>query len=122
MIRLKCLLKKLGIYIILLVLIVFICSLLNLIGVNSTITNLILFLFNIVLFIVYGFKNGIKSKEKGYLSGLKIGLIMILILFIVNLIVARIIFSLPLFVYYLTLLLSSTFGGMVGISKKKEEN
>lgn len=114
--------KNIGFYLLFLVLIIFVCSLLNLIGVNSTITNFILFIFNIALFIIYGYKNGIKANEKGYLAGLRISTILMLILVIVNLITVRNIFNFTSLIYYLILLLSGTFGGMIGISKKKEEN
>ena len=46
----KYFMKYLGYYVISLILLIFICSLLNLVGVNSTITNLILFIFNATLF------------------------------------------------------------------------
>lgn len=115
-------LKNIGFYLLFLVLLIFICSLLNLIGVNSTITNLLLFIFNIILFLIYGFKNGIKSKEKGYWAGLKISLCLLLILIITNLLLVRTFFQLSTIIYYIILLLTGTFGGMLGISKKKEEN
>ena len=98
-------LKSIGFYTLFLILIIFICSLLNLIGVNSTITNLILFIFNVVLFLIYGFKTGNKSKEKGYLEGIKISLLLLIILFIINIITTRNIFSISTFIYYLILLL-----------------
>lgn len=116
------LVKQIGFYLLFLILIIFICSLLNLIGVNSTITNFILFIFNTILFFIYGFKNGIKSKEKGFLAGLRISLIMILILVIANIILVRNIFNVTTLIYYLVLLLVGTFGGMLGINKKKEED
>ena len=114
-------LQNIGFYTLFLILLVFICSLLNLIGVNSTITNLILFLFNVVLFLIYGFKNGINSKEKGYLAGFKIALLLLLILLLLNFFTMHYIFNLPTMIYYLILLLTGTFGGMLGISKKKED-
>ena len=114
-------LKKIGFYIIFLILVTFLCSLLNLIGVNSTVTNLILFIFNAVLFLIYGFKFGVKAKKQGYLAGLKIGVILIIILFIINIVISQKTFSISMIIYYLILLLCSTLGGMLGISKKKED-
>ncbi len=118
----KILFKQLGFYLLFLVLLSFLCSLLNLMGLNSTITNLLLFIFNVASFLVLGFKNGIKSKEKGYLAGLKIGLCLLLILFLINLLVAQKVFTISLLIYYLILILTAVFGGMLGISKKKEDN
>lgn len=113
-------LKNVGFYLLFLILVIFICSLLNLIGVNSTITNLLLFIFNLGLFLIYGFKTGIKSKEKGYLAGLKISLLLLLILILINLITTKNIFNFTTLIYYLILLLTGTFGGMLGISKHKD--
>lgn len=118
----KIIAKQLGFYLIFLVLLIFICSLLNLIGLNSTVTNLILFIFNALAFLLLGFKNGIKSNIKGYYAGLKIGACMLLILFLINLIVAQKVFSLSLLIYYLVLILCAILGGMFGKAKKKEEN
>lgn len=118
----KRLLKSLIYYIIFIVLLSFVVSLLNLVGVDSTVTNLILFVFNVIAFFLYGFKNGVVAPKKGYLEGLKIGFILLAILFVINIIVARKFFSVAMIVYYLVLVLASVLGGMVGISKKKEEN
>ena len=114
-------LKYVGYYLLFLILIIFLCSLLNLIKINSTITNFILFITNIVLFLIMGFKNGNKSSKKGYLAGLKISLVLIVILFIINIILKGNIFTKAAIIYYFILILSGTFGGMIGISKKKEE-
>lgn len=122
MIILKILLKQLGFYLLFLILITFFCSLLNLLGVNSTITNFILFIFNALAFLVLGYKNGNVAKDKGFLHGLKIGAIMLVILFIINIFLSQKVFTLSLGIYYLILLLCATFGGMLGISKKKDEN
>ena len=113
--------NNIGYYLIFLVLISFICSLLNLMGINSTITNLLLFIFNISAFLIIGYKNGHKACKKGYIAGLKIGLLLLLILFIINIIIAHKVFNITMIVYYIILLLSATFGGMLGISKKKED-
>ena len=101
----KYILKQVGFYLIFLLLLTFICSLFNLMGINSTITNLMLFIFNALSFLILGFKNGIKSSKKGYLAGLKIGGIMLLILFLINLLIAQKVFSLSLLIYYLVLIL-----------------
>jgi len=110
--------KLSGYYLLISILIIFISSILNLIGVNSTITNLILFIYNLIIFFIMGLKMGKKCASKGYLAGLKIGLVLILILFIINLITIRKIFNITTIIYYLVLILSSITGGMLGINKK----
>lgn len=117
---LKNLLKYLGYYTLFLLSLVFITSLLNLIKVNSTITNLMIFIFNITLFFVFGLKNGKKANNKGYLAGLKVGGLFLLILIIISLFTSKNIFSLSTLIYYIVLILASTLGGCLGINKKSE--
>ena len=114
----KYLLKTLGFYAIFIILITFICSLLNLIGVNSTFTNLIIFLFNIIMFFCLGFKNGKRVISKGYIAGIKMSLLFILLLIVINLFTARNFFSISTIVYYVILMLSGIAGSMIGINKK----
>lgn len=116
----KNLLKYLGYYTLFLITLVFITSLLNLIGVNSTITNLLIFIFNIILFFIFGLKSGKKASNKGYLAGLKVGGLFLLVLIIISLFTSKNIFSLSTFIYYLVLILASTLGGSLGINKKSE--
>lgn len=116
----KNLLKYLGYYTLFLITLVFITSLLNLIGVNSTITNLLIFIFNISLFFIFGLKNGKKASNKGYLAGLKVSGLFLLVLIIISLFTSKNIFSLSTFIYYLVLILASTLGGSLGINKKSE--
>lgn len=116
----KNLLKYLGYYTLFLITLVFITSLLNLIGVNSTITNLLIFIFNIILFFIFGLKNGKKANNKGYLAGLKVGGLFLLVLLIISLFTSKNIFSLTTIIYYLVLILASTLGGSLGINKKSE--
>ena len=114
----KYLLKTLGFYAIFIILITFICSLLNLIGVNSTITNLIIFIFNMIMFFFLGFKNGKCVVSKGYIAGIKMSLLFILLLIVINLFTARNFFSISTIVYYVILMLSGIAGSMIGINKK----
>ena len=71
---------------------------------------------------VGGFIVGKNSKEKGWLEGLKLGLIIIAILFLVNWIILKQDWNVRNLIYYLILLTSSVFGSMIGISKRVEEN
>lgn len=118
----KDLLKYVGYYAIFLIFLVFVSSLLNLIGVNSSITNLIIFLFNTISFFVFGYKSGKKASSKGYLEGLKVSGLFLLILLIINIFTSNNIFSLTTLIYYLVLLLSGVFGGSIGINKKEDTN
>lgn len=116
----KYLLKYLGYYAAFLFLTIILTSLLNLIGVNSTITNFIILLYNIASFLLFGIKTGKKANSKGYIAGLKISGLFLTLLFIINLFTMNKVFTLSTFIYYIILLLVGVFGGMLGINKKEE--
>ena len=75
----------------------------------------------LVSIFVGGFIVGKKAKEKGWLEGLKFGIIIITILFLINWIILKQELNIKNFIYYLILITSSILGGMIGISKKTVE-
>jgi len=83
----------------------------TIIKINFIIVSFITFLLGILI--------GKNSSKKGYIEGLKIGSLIILILLLLNLIFIRNL-NLYIFIYYLTLIASSTLGSMVGINLKKK--
>ena len=119
MINLKYLLKTLGYYAVFIILVIFICSLLNLIGVNSTVTNLLIFIFNLLAFFILGFKNGQKVPSKGYIAGAKMSGLFILLLIVINLFTAKNFFNIATIIYYIVLILAGIAGSMMGINKKE---
>ena len=58
---------------------------------------------------------GTKSKEKGYLEGLKLGGLIILIFLLLTVIFDK--FTIKSLVYYVILTLTSILGSMIGINK-----
>lgn len=68
-----------------------------------------------ILSLLVGLMMGKKTSKKGYLEGLKLGGIAILILGVLNVLFYRH-FDLYVFLYYLVILASSTIGSMVGIN------
>lgn len=70
---------------------------------------------------VGGFIIGKNSKQKGWLEGLKLGLIVLLILVLLNYLILRQSFEIKNLVYFLILLSSSIFGSMIGINKKVQD-
>lgn len=75
------------------------------------ITIIILTLF------IGGFLIGKKSNNKGWLEGLKLGLIFTVFLAIFNLLGLQNKIELKNCLYYLILIISSIFGSMIGINK-----
>ncbi len=83
-------------------------------------TNIISFLkkiIPIVTIFISGYKVGNNSEKKGYLEGIKIGGLIIMIFVILLLLLNQ--FTLKSLLYYFILLLTSVLGSMVGINKKK---
>lgn len=77
----------------------------------------------IILFITIfngSFYVGKNSNQKGWLEGIKFGLIFLIILILFNYLGFNIKFEIKNILYYLILLTSSLLGGMVGISFKEK--
>ena len=115
-------LKLLGINLSIMFLILFICTfiitLLNYFNIISGNTMSILKILIIILtMLIGGFLTGKKSKEKGWLEGIKIGSIFSIILILINLLFIKN-FEFKNIIYYLILIIASVLGSMVGISKK----
>ncbi len=115
-------LKNLGLFLTSELFIVLIISLLNLFGVNSSITTILLLILNILLFAFFGFNHGIIANKKGYIIGLFNAFVLLFILVLINLLFFKGEFNINSVLYYLMLTTSSTLGAMIGKSKKKEDN
>ena len=74
----------------------------------------------LVIYFVIGFKQGKVSESKGWFCGLKNGLLLCFILLIISLIFFTKDIKLSTFLYYGILILSTIFGSIIGINKKKE--
>lgn len=66
---------------------------------------------------ISGLIRGFNSMNKGYINGIKLSGIIIAIIFIFSLILKE--FNLSDLLYYIIIILTTTFGAMVGISKKQ---
>ncbi len=86
---------------------------------NHKVTNILIIMIPILSLILGGFYIGKKAIKRGYLEGLKLGIIFILIIVIINLILQEN-FNLKDIIFYLILLSSSIFGSMVGINSQKK--
>lgn len=111
--------KKIGIWVLLFLIYFVVLTLLSYNGVfkMSTVGTINMVMCAIVMFVL-GVKFGKKASKRGYLEGLKIGGIVALGLFLLNLIFYRV-FNLYIFLYYLLTIASSTIGSMIGINTKR---
>ena len=88
----------------------------NILGLRDNITKNISIIIFILFFFIAGFIKGKNIDKKGYIQGLKIGLELILILFLLSLFSFSL--NIKTIIYYMILLLSSIFGSTIGINKK----
>ena len=82
---------------------------------NNTIKYLKMFLA-ILSFFISGIYIGKNSVNKGYLNGLKLSIITVLIMIILAIIFNNL--NITLIIYYLIITICITFGSMIGINKK----
>jgi len=94
-------------------------TLLNYFGILSGITLKITLITTIILALfIGGYLTGKKANKKGYLEGIKFGLIMIVLILLLNILLFKNEFTLLNILYYLSLLISSTIGSIIGIQRK----
>ncbi len=107
-------LKYIGIFFITIIIIAFITSLINLTNFNGVLLSKISIILTAISFFFISTIASPKSKDKGYVLGLKLGLTMIIILFLTNLLFFRSNINIDRLIYYLILLISSILGGSFG--------
>ena len=65
-----------------------------------------------------GYKVGNNANKKGYIEGIKLSLIVIVLLFMLSYLGFNASFNISLILYYIILIISSMLGAMIGINKK----
>lgn len=73
----------------------------------------------IISILINSYILGKNTISKGYLEGIKLGLLIISIFFILTLITSKSL-KLSILLYYLIILITAVLGSMVGINKKKD--
>lgn len=100
----------------------FISTLFNYINLfGNTFTNVVKVIIPIVSLFIGGFVIGKRTGKKGWLEGIKLSLIFLIILTLFNYLALDTSFSLKTLIYYLILVTSSTFGSMIGVNRYKPE-
>ena len=111
-------LKFVSIFLIIELMLTFIISLLNLFGINSGITTIILLICNVLLFFILNYINARNNKKKGFLEGIILGLTFIVLMILIKIILFDSTFKISTCIYYSILFITSILGGMFGVNKK----
>lgn len=98
----------------------FLITILNYFNIIGTKTMAVLkILIILIAMFIGGYLIGKSSKQKGWLEGIKLSGIVIIILVLFKYLGLQDKFSINNLIYYLILIISCTLGSMIGISKKK---
>lgn len=92
----------------------------NLISIN--LKNILLLIFPIISIFISSFYLGKNSKKNGWFEGLKFGLLIIFLFFLLSLIISNKLINFKNIIYYFILLLTSILGSMLGINKNNNNH
>ena len=84
--------------------------------INNNLVKYFKMFLSIISFFIGGINIGKKTDNKGYISGLKLSLIIVIIITLLSIIIGN--FSISRIIYLLILTTAITFGSMIGINKK----
>ena len=100
----------------------FISTLFNYINLfGNTFINVLKVIIPIISLFVAGFVIGKRTGKKGWLEGIKLSLIFLAFLTIFNYLALDSSISLKTVIYYIILVIATTFGSMIGVNKFKPE-
>ena len=92
-------------------------GILNLLGIESY--KIMILIFMGIISLLSGFIIGKKTDKKGYINGLILGLSLSIFFFIFSLLFKNS-YKIDTLLYYLIIIVFTTFGSMIGIQKKEE--
>lgn len=87
--------------------------------INNVFKNILEILGSLLGFFIAGLNIGTKSQNKGYLEGIKVGGILVVLFLVLSQLLFRDSFSIWKLLYYIVLLLLSVAGSITGINSKK---
>lgn len=115
--------KAIGFSLLSLLLLTFVITLLNYIGLfGMTIVKAFRYITPFFSFFIGGIMIGKNSHNKGWLEGMKLGLISIIFLFIFNFLALDKGYTVANLICYMLVFLGSVLGSMIGINMKKEQD
>lgn len=100
------------------IILTFILTILNYFSLLSpSIVSILKLLIPLISIAVSAYKLGKRSEKRGYIEGIKIGTLAILLFLVLVLFLDK--FTVKSLLYYLIILLTSILSSMIGINKKK---
>ena len=84
--------------------------------VNNSLIKYLKILILLIPCFISGLVRGFNSMNKGYINGLKLSFLIVLIFFVISLLLSE--FHFKDLIYYIIISLTITFGAMIGINKK----
>lgn len=111
-------LKYIGIFMLFIIGIAIFSSLINLTGVASVLVNKLTVILTAISFFIISAIASKKINQKGYILGIKLGLLFIILMVIINLIFFKSGFTIDRIIYYIILIISSILGGSFGKNLK----
>lgn len=119
---LKNIIFSLGITIAVLFIFTFILTILSYFNITSdSITTVFKMIIPIISILTSSIYLGINSTKKGWLEGLKLGIIICILLFLFNILGLNKNIKINQLLFYGILIFSSIVGSMIGISRKKSQ-
>ncbi len=107
-------LKYIGIFTLFIIGIALITSLINLTNLNTNLINKLSIILTAISFFIVSAKASNNLNEKGYILGIKLGLLFVILLILLNLIISKSPFNIDRIIYYIILIASSILGGSFG--------
>lgn len=111
-------LKYIGIFFLFIIGIAIITSLINLTNINSNIINKLAVILTALSFFIVSALASKNLNEKGYILGIKLSLLFVILMVLINMIFFKSSFSIDRFIYYIILIISGILGGSFGKNLK----
>lgn len=111
-------LKYIGIFVIFIIGIAIVTSLINLTGFKPNLINKLAVILTALSFFIISALASKNIAEKGYILGIKLGLLFVILMILINLIFFKSGFNIDRIIYYTILIISSILGGSFGKNLK----
>ena len=109
---------NIGIFILFMIIIALITSLINLTGLNTSLINKFSIILTALSFFIISAMASKSLKDKGYILGIKLGLLFVILMVLINFIFFKSSFSIDRLIYYIILIISGILGGSFGKNLK----